>query len=178
MIAYIDMYKDRFGVEPICRTLGATEGGFITSRGYRAAKTRPISDREVRDRQLIPVLCEVHARNYGVYGKRKMWKAMVRDGWEIGREQTARLMRQAGLHGIRRGRKPVTTCPSRTVDERPDLVDRNFDATAPNQLWVADGSAEVLVESGVYAARATASIIMVSNSTGVSFPSRRCLRFR
>ena len=60
MIAYIDMYKDRFGVEPICRTLGATEGGFITSRGYRAAKTRPISDREVRDRQLIPVLCEVH----------------------------------------------------------------------------------------------------------------------
>lgn len=138
MIAYIDMYKDRFGVEPICRTLGATEGGFITSRGYRAAKTRPISDREVRDRQLIPVLCEVHARNYGVYGKRKMWKAMVRDGWEIGREQTARLMRQAGLHGIRRGRKPVTTCPSRTVDERPDLVDRNFDATAPNQLWVAD----------------------------------------
>ena len=91
MIAYIDMYKDRFGVEPICRTLGATEGGFITSRGYRAAKTRPISDREVRDRQLIPVLCEVHARNYGVYGKRKMWKAMVRDGWEIGREQTARL---------------------------------------------------------------------------------------
>ena len=85
MIAYIDMYKDRFGVRPICRTLGATEGGFITSRGYRAAKTRPISDREVRDRQLIPVLCEVHARNYGVYGKRKMWKAMVRDGWEIGR---------------------------------------------------------------------------------------------
>ena len=138
MIAYIDMYKDRFGVEPICRTLGATEGGFITSRGYRAAKTRPLSDCEVRDRQLIPVLCEVHARNYGVYGKRKMWKAMVRDGWEIGREQTARLMRQAGLHGIRRGRKPVTTCPSRTVDERPDLVDRNFDATAPNQLWVAD----------------------------------------
>ena len=114
MIAYIDMYKDRFGVRPICRTLGATEGGFITSRGYRAAKTRPISDREVRDRQLIPVLCEVPARNYGVYGKRKMWKAMVRDGWEIGREQTARLMRQAGLHGIRRGRKPVTTCPSRT----------------------------------------------------------------
>ena len=45
MIAYIDMYKDRFGVRPICRTLGATEGGFITSRGYRAAKTRPISDR-------------------------------------------------------------------------------------------------------------------------------------
>ena len=179
------MYKDRFGVEPICRTLGATEGGFITSRGYRAAKTRPISDREVRDRQLIPVLCEVHARNYGVYGKRKMWKAMVRDGWEIGREQTARLMRQAGLHGIRRGRKPVTTCPSRTVDERPDLVDRNFDATAPNQLWVADilcrprhkmsptnltpGHCAVksrFTRSGILAAASSSACVVIRNGRG------------
>lgn len=138
MIAYIDMYKDRFGVEPICRTLGATECGFITSRGYRAAKTRPISDREVRDCQLIPVLREVHASNYGVYGKRKMWHAMRRKGWNVGREQTARLMRKAGLHGIRRGRKPITTSPSRTVDSRPDLVDRDFTAPGPNRLWVAD----------------------------------------
>ncbi len=89
MIAYIDMSKDCFGAEPICHTLGATEGGFITSRGHRAAKSRPLRDREVRDRQLIPVLCEVHARNYGVYGKRKMWKAMARDEWEVGREQTS-----------------------------------------------------------------------------------------
>ena len=138
MIAYIDMYKDRFGVEPICRTLGATECGFITSRGYRAAKTRPASDREVRDSQLIAVLREVHARNYGVYGKRKMWHALRREGWDIGREQTARLMRKAGLVGIRRGRKPITTCQSKTIDTRLDLVDRDFTASAPNRLWVAD----------------------------------------
>mgnify|MGYP002724476268 CR=1 FL=1 len=138
MIAYIDMYKDRFGVEPICRTLGATECGFITSRGYRAAKARPASDREVRDRQLLPVLREVHARNYGVYGKRKMWHAMRRQGWNIGREQTARLMRKAGLQGVRRGRKPITTCRAKTLDTRLDLVDRDFTATGPNRLWVAD----------------------------------------
>lgn len=138
MIAYIDMYKDRFGVEPICRTLGATECGFITSRGYRAAKTRPASDREVRDCQLLPVLREVHARNYGVYGKRKMWHAMRRQGWDIGREQTARLMRKAGLQGVRRGRKPITTCRDKTIDTRLDLVDRDFTAPAPNLLWVAD----------------------------------------
>lgn len=76
MITYIDLYRDRFGAWPVCRTLCSTEGGFITSRGYRAAKTRPVCDREVRDSELIPVLREVHARNYGVYGKRKMWHAM------------------------------------------------------------------------------------------------------
>ena len=138
MIAYIDMYKDRFGVEPICRTLGSTEGGFVTSRGYRAAKTHPACDREARDNQLVPVLREVHARNYGVYGKRKMWQAMMREGWDIGREQTARLMRKADLQGVRRGRKPITTCRSKVVDTRPDLVDRDFTAAGPNRLWVAD----------------------------------------
>ena len=138
MIAYIDMYKHRFGVEPICRTLGATESGFLTSRGYRAAKTRPVCHREVRDRQLLPVLREVHANNYGVYGKRKMWHALRRQGWMIGREQTGRLMRKAGLQGIRRGRKPMTTCGSKTVDARLDLVDRKFTAVGPNRLWVAD----------------------------------------
>lgn len=138
MIKYIDMYKHRFGVEQICRTLRATEGGFITSRGYRAAKTRGLSDREIKDRQLVPVLKELHKDNYGVYGKRKMWHALRRAGWDIGREQTARLMRKAGLCGAIRGRKPLTTRPARGIDSRPDLVDRNFAAPAPNMLWVAD----------------------------------------
>ncbi|WP_206192580.1 IS3 family transposase [Scrofimicrobium canadense] len=92
----------------------------------------------MRDSELIPVLREVHARNYGVYGKRKMWHAMRREGWDIGREQTGRLMRKAGLCGIRRGRKPITTCRSKAVDTRPDLVDRDFTAVGPNRLWVAD----------------------------------------
>lgn len=138
MIAYIDMYRDQFGVELICRTLAATEGGFLTSRGYRAAKTRPASDRQLRDTELIPVIERIHADNYGVYGARKIWHAMRREGWDIGRDQVARLMRTAGLNGVIRGRKPRTTTPSRTPDDRPDLVERRFVADRPNRLWVAD----------------------------------------
>ena len=72
MIRYIDMFRDRFGVESICRVLGATDRGFMTSRGYRAAKTRPASERAQRDAALIPVVKELHQANYGVYGVRKM----------------------------------------------------------------------------------------------------------
>lgn len=138
MIAYIDMYRDQFGVELICRTLGATAGGFLTSRGYRAAKTRRASDRQLRDAELIPVIQRIHADNYGVYGVRKIWHAMRREGWDIGRDQVARLMRQVGLEGVIRGRKPRTTTTARVPDDRPDLVERHFRADRPNRLWVAD----------------------------------------
>ena len=80
----------------------------------------------------------LHAQNYGVYGHRKMWHAMRREGWLIGRDQTARLMRIAGLHGVRRGRRPFTTVPSKLPDHRPDLVERDFHALTPDMLWVAD----------------------------------------
>src|SRR5699024_2992093 len=138
MIAYIDMFKDRFGVESICRVLGATDRGFITSRGYRAAKTRPASQRAQRDAALVPVVKELHRANYGVYGVRKMWHAMARAGWNVGRDQVARLMRLAGISGVVRGRKPHTTIPPKVPDHRPDLVKRNFQVGAPTQLWVAD----------------------------------------
>ncbi|MEW6881042.1 hypothetical protein QEV60_00255 [Trueperella pyogenes] len=73
MITYIDDYRDRFGVEPICRVLGASlEGGFITSRGYRLAKTRPASARSIRDQVLAEELREIHEKNFGVYGADKM----------------------------------------------------------------------------------------------------------
>ncbi len=138
MIAYIDMFRDRFGVESICRVLGATDRGFITSRGYRATKTRSASARSRRDAALIPVVKELHQANYGVYGVRKMWHAMARAGGDVGRDQVARLMRLAGVSGVVRGRKPSTTIPAKVPDHRPDLVNRNFRVHAPNQLWVAD----------------------------------------
>ncbi len=103
MIRFIDEHRDRFGVEAICRTLGATARGFITSRGYRAAKRRPASERALRDELLIEELERIHAENYSVYGVRKMHQAMARAGWHIGRDQTARLMRAAGLQGVRPG---------------------------------------------------------------------------
>ena len=138
MIAFIDMHRDQFGVEAICRILGATECGFITSRGYRAAKSRPACARSIRDEMLVEEVKRIHKENYSVYGVRKMWHAMRHAGWDVGRDQVARLMRIAGLQGVRRGRKPVTTRPGAGPDERPDLVERKFAADRPRQLWVAD----------------------------------------
>ena len=138
MIAFIDEHRDQFGVEAICRTLSATECGFITSCGYRAAKTRPRSSRTLRDEILVEELERIHAENYSVYGVRKMHHAMVRAGWEVGRDQVGRLMKAVGLEGVRRGRKPITTKPTGEPDTRPDLVERQFTAERPHRLWVAD----------------------------------------
>jgi putative transposase len=138
MIAYVDAYRDQFGVELICGVLRAAIPGFLTSRGYRAARTRPPSDREIRDEQLMTELATVHRENYSVYGVKKMHAAMKRRGWRLGREQTRRLMRKAGLRGVQRG-KPVFTTVTDPADQRPaDLVNRQFKAPAPNRLWVAD----------------------------------------
>ena len=138
MIRFIDEHHDRFGVEASCRTLRATTCGFITSRAYRAAKTRPASARALRDEVLLPEIKRIHQENYSVYGVRKMHHAMLRSGWQIGPDQVARLMRIAGLQGVRRDRKPRTTHPAGHPDTRLDLVERRFTAERPNQLWVAD----------------------------------------
>lgn len=139
MIRYIDRYRNRFGVENICTALQENlAGGFITSRGYRAAKARVPAARTLKDQLLIPELVKIHEENYGVYGVRKMWHAMRRAGWSIGRDQTYRLMKIAGVAGAHRGREPVTTRAATVVDDRPDLVNRDFTATSPNRLWVAD----------------------------------------
>lgn len=92
MIAFIDMVKHRFGVEAICRVLRATESGFITARGFRAAKTRPLSARRLSDGLLGAEISRLHGENYGVYGVRKMHALMRRQGWAIGRDQTGRIM--------------------------------------------------------------------------------------
>ena len=113
-------------------------GGFITSREYRQSKARGISARRLRDAALLEHLRHVHADNYGVYGVRKMSHALRRDRIDIGREHTARLMRLAGVSGKGKGRSPITTRKAHVPDLRPDLVQREFNAAAPNKLWVAD----------------------------------------
>lgn len=112
--------------------------GFITSRGYRKATTRVPSARALSDSLLIPEIQRVHAENFSVYGIRKMWHAMNREGFHIGRDKTARLMKLAGVSGRRRGRTPLTTISPKAPDHRPDLVRRNFCAQALGRLWVAD----------------------------------------
>ncbi len=128
MIAFIDTHRDQFGVELICRVLRPAITGFLTSRGYRAAKTRPACDREIRDEQLIAVLRTVHRDNYSCYGVLKMHRAMTRRGHQIGREQTRRVIYKAGLCGCSGAsrcspRSPIRLTCSRqiwsTVSSRP-----------------------------------------------------------
>ncbi|WP_272898375.1 IS3 family transposase [Mycobacterium avium] len=138
MIAFIDAHRGQFGVELMCRVLRAAIPGFLTSRGYRAARTRPPCDREIRDEQLIADLREVHRQNYSVYGVNKMHRAMKRKGWAVGREQTRRLMRKAGLRGVQRGKPVFTTITDPAAALPADLVNRQFKAPMPNRLWVAD----------------------------------------
>ena len=103
-------------------------GGFITSRGYRYSKARGLSARRLRDAVLVERISAIHRDNYGVYGVRKMWHALRRDGIDIGREQTARLMRLAGVSGKGKGGSPLTTRKPNVPDLRPDLVEREFKA--------------------------------------------------
>jgi transposase InsO family protein len=138
MIRYVDTYRNHFGVEQICRVLARTEGGFITSRGYRAAKNRPLSDRAVRDQVLGDDIERFHAANFGVYGVRKMHRLMKRQGWLVGRDQVARVMKTRGITGVKRGKTTFTT-RTKPADSYPlDKVNRKFRATKPCQLWVAD----------------------------------------
>ncbi len=105
---------------------------------YYAARSRPLSARAQRDAALLVVLSALHVANFSVYGARKMWKAMMRAGHDVGRDQVARLMREAGLRGVRRSKRIRTTKRDDAAPRSPDLVERDFTATAPNQLWVTD----------------------------------------
>jgi putative transposase len=131
-VRFIDDNRKDFGVEPICNTLQ------VAPSTYYAAKSRPASDRSLRDALMVPVLLVIFQANYSVYGAHKLWKAARRAGYGIGRDQVARLMRQAGIRGVRRGRQVVTTRADKQAGRAPDLVDRQFVATRPNALWVTD----------------------------------------
>ena len=132
MIAYIDNYRDRFGVEPICRVLQ-----FAPST-YWSAKRRPACARSIRDEELKIEITRVHAENFGVYGAPKIWAQLNREGIGVARCTVERLMRQMGLRGAVRGKPRRTTIADDTAQRPRDLVDRDFTATAPNRLWVAD----------------------------------------
>jgi putative transposase len=136
-VAYIDEHRDRFGVEPICRTLAAA-GVRIAPSTYYSAKARPPSARALRDAVMMPVLLTLWVANYRVYGARKLWKAARRAGHDIGRDQVARLMRELGIRGVRRGKRLITTRRDENAARPPDLVNRVFTATGPNELWVTD----------------------------------------
>ena len=138
LVEYIDEHRDRFGVEPICQVLRDADVQIAPST-YYAAKARPPSARAVRDAELTKDIRVVHKANLGVYGARKIHAALNREGVEVARCTVERLMRAAGIQGIRRDKTRKTTFGDGAETDRPaDLVKRAFTATAPNQLWVAD----------------------------------------
>jgi hypothetical protein len=132
IVEFIDANREELGVEPICRVLQ------VAPSTYYAAKSRPPSARAMRDAVMMPILLALWVANYRVYGARKLCKAARRAGHEIGRDQVARLMRQLGIRGVRRGRRVITTRRDDKADRPPDRVNRKFFASAPNQLWVTD----------------------------------------
>ena len=132
MIAYVDANRDRFGVEPICQVLP------IAPSTYYDTKSRLPSARALRDEELKVEIRRVHAENFGVYGARKVWRQLHREGVAVARCTVARLMRELGLEGVRRGKPRRTTTPDAATDRPADLVERDFSASRPNQLWVAD----------------------------------------
>jgi putative transposase len=131
--AYVESHRARFGVEPICRTLG------VSASAYYRRRSGPPSRRAVEDARLTERIRELHAANYSAYGYRRMWLTLRRAGEPVARCTVQRLMRRAGIEGAkRRGRPWRTTKPDPEAHRRPDLVERDFSAGAPNRLWVAD----------------------------------------
>ena len=132
MTRYVAAHRARFGVEPICKVLQAAPSS------YYAARHRRPSARCVRDEELKPKLRLAHAEHFGVYGARKLWHQLQREGTTVARCTVERLMRDLGLAGVVRGRHHRTTVADETVPRPADLVQRDFHAAAPNRLWVAD----------------------------------------
>ena len=129
MSRYVDEHRDRFGVEPICKTLGVSVSAYYQRRSGRRA------ERAIGDERLLARIRELHADNYYAYGYRRMWKALRRAGEQVPRCRVQRLMRQHGIVGAkRRGTPWRTTKPDLQAARRPDLVQRDFSAEAPNLL--------------------------------------------
>jgi putative transposase len=142
-VRFISEHKDRaegglrWGVESICAVL-REQGCPIAPSMYYDAIGRPPSLRARRDELLKPAIARVHAENYGVYGARKVWLQLNREGTEVARCTVERLMRELGLRGARRGKRVHTTIPDPAADRPADLVGRQFSPPAPDRLWVAD----------------------------------------
>jgi putative transposase len=132
MVKFIDENRDDFGVEPICTTVE------VAPSTYYDNKKRPLSARAIRDAVMMPILLALWVSNRKVYGAHKLWKAARRAGHDIGRDQTARLMRRLDIRGVSRSRRVRTTVPDEGARRPSDLVERNFTADRPNRLWVTD----------------------------------------
>lgn len=137
MKAFIDDHRDEYGVEPICRVLPIAPSTYRTHAARKADPSR-MPARERRDIELCREIGRVFLENFGVYGVRKIWRQMKREGIDVARCTVARLMRQMGLKGVVRGRSVRTTIPDHSAPCPLDRVNRQFKSPRPNALWVSD----------------------------------------
>jgi transposase InsO family protein len=137
MVSFIDAHRDAYGVEPICAELLIAPSTYYEQK-VRQADPERRPPRLCRDEMLEVEIRRVWEENFRVYGARKVWRQLNREGIEVARCTVERLMREMGLKGVVRGRRCRTTIADDTAARPADLVQREFTATRPNQLWVAD----------------------------------------
>jgi transposase InsO family protein len=138
MVSFIDAHREEHGVEPICQELPIAPATYYEQKAREADPSR-LPARVVRDTELREEIERVWKENFGVYGVRKVWRQLKREGIDVARCTVERLMRQMGLRGAIRGRKYKRTTIGDEAAPRPaDLVQRDFRADRPNRLWVAD----------------------------------------
>ena len=137
MVRFIHDHRAQYGVEPICTVLPIAPSTYHRHRAAQVDPTRR-SARAQRDDALRLEIQRVYDEQHQVYGPRKVWKQLRREGFCVARCTVGRLMRAMGLEGAGRGRAWITTTHAGNGSRPADLVDRQFVATRPNQLWVSD----------------------------------------
>src|SRR5581483_10039435 len=137
MVAFIDEHREGYGVEPICAVLPIAPSTYYQHKAVeRYPALRP--ERVRRDAELRVEIQRVYQDSHRLYGARKVWRQLRREGVRVARCTVERLMHQMGLGGVVRGRRARTTIPADVAQRPRDLVQRDFQAQRPNQLWVAD----------------------------------------
>ena len=137
MVKFIDDHRGAHGVEPICEMLPIAPATYYEHLAKRADPSR-LSDRAIRDAELRPHIQRVFDANWQVYGVRKVWRQLRREGFDVARCTVARLMKAMGIQGIIRGKPQKTTIPDKKLPCPLDKVNRQFRVPAPNTLWVSD----------------------------------------
>ena len=137
-MSFLDEHRARYGVESICRVLPIAPSTYYEQKARERDPER-VPPRVKRDAELKEEIRRVHAEHHDVYGVEKVWTQLGREGIGVARCTVARLMRDLGLRGTTRGwAKRITTTPDEAAERPLDLVDRDFTASRPNQLWVSD----------------------------------------
>ena len=137
MTTFVDDHRETYGVEPICAELPIAPSVYYEHK-RRDREPDRCSARSRRDGELRPQIRRVWESNFGVYGARKVWRQLHREGVEVARCTVERLMRLEGLKGVVRGETKRTTIPDDSAARPADLVDRSFEADRPDRLWLSD----------------------------------------